>query len=38
MLKKIAHVLPALEVNPFLSLNNDLSMSVADYQWLTHCI
>ena len=38
MLRKIAHVLPAQEVNSFLSLNNDLSMSAADYQWLTHCI
>ena len=38
MLKKIAYVLPAQVVNPFVSLNDDLSMSAADYQWLADSI
>ena len=32
MLKKIVYVLPSQIVNPFVSLNDDLSMSAADYQ------
>ena len=38
MLKKIVYALPAQVVNPFISLNGDLSMSAADYQWLTDSI
>ena len=38
MLKKIVYVLPAQVVNPFVSLNDDLSMSAADYQWLADSI
>ena len=38
MLRKIVYVLPALIVNPFVSLNDGLSMSAADCQWLTDSI
>ena len=38
MLKKIVYVLPAQVVNPFVSLNDDLPMSAADFQWLTDSI
>ena len=38
MLKKIVYVLPAQVVNPFVSPNCYLSMSDADYQWLTDSI
>ena len=38
MLKKIVYVLPAQVVNPFVSPNYYLSMSDADYQWLTDSI
>ena len=38
MLKKIVYVLPAQIVNRFVSLNDDLSMSAADCQWLTGSI
>jgi len=38
MLKKIVYVLPAQVVNPFVYLINNLSMSAADYQWLTDSI
>ena len=38
MLKKIVYVLPAQVVNPFVSPNYYLSMSNADYQWLTNSI
>ena len=38
MFKKIAYVLPAQVVNPFASLNDDHSTSVADYQWLADSI
>ena len=38
MLTKIVYVLPALIVNPFVSLNDGLSMSAADCQWLTDSI
>ena len=32
MLKKIVYVQPAQVVNHFVSLNDDLSLSAADYQ------
>ena len=35
MLKKIVYVLPEQIANLFVSLNDDRSVSVADYQWLT---
>ena len=38
MLKKIAYVLPAQVVNSFISLNDDLFISAADYQWLAYSI
>ena len=38
MLKKFVFVLPAQVVNPFVTLSDDLSMSAADYQWLTDSI
>ena len=34
MLKKIVYAFPAQVVNPFVSLNDDLSISAAGYQWL----
>ena len=34
MLKKIVYVLSAYVANPFVSLNDDLSMSAADNQCL----
>ena len=34
MLKKIVYTFPAQVVNPFVSLNDDLSISAAGYQWL----
>ena len=38
LLNKIVYVLPAQVVNPFVSLNDGLTMSAADYQWLTNSI
>lgn len=38
MLKKFVFVLPAQVVYPFVTLGDDLSMSAADYQWLTDSI
>ena len=38
MLKKIVYVFPEQIVNLFVSLNDDCSMSAADYQWLTDSI
>ena len=38
MLGKTVYVLPAQVLYPFVSLKDDLSMSAADYQWLTDSI
>ena len=38
MLNKSVYVLPAEVVYPFVTLSDDLSMSAADYQWLTDSI
>ena len=37
-LEKTVYVLPAQVLYPFVSLKDDFSMSVADYQWLTDSI
>ena len=36
--EKTVYVLPAQVLYPFVSLKDDFSMSVADYQWLTDSI
>ena len=38
LLNKIVYVLPAQVVNHFVSLNDGLTMTAADYQWLTNSI
>ena len=38
MLKKIVYVLLAQIVDPLVSLDDDLPMSAADFQWLTDSI
>ena len=38
LLNKIVYVLPAQVVNPFVSFNDGLTLSAADYQWLTNSI